>query len=143
MATTTTTTRRKTRARKTSTKSKQAQQAPATLSDFFTSAAIKGMVLLLIVAFNVVVLRNSFLKSAPTTGFTGDIELYALLYGVAISILMVIVLFQEERWDKAFCPGAIALYLDAFILILYMKWFEWLIGGWWTLWIMNVMLVFA
>ena len=137
----TTTTQRKTRTRKTkASKIEDANATPANLSDVFTSSVMKGVVLLLIVAFNVVVLRNSFIKSAPANGFTGDLELDALLYGIAISMLMVIVLFQEERWDKLLCPGAVTLYLDAFILILYMKWFEWLIGGWWSSWLMNVLL---
>lgn len=113
----------------------------AGFSDVFTSTAMKGLVLLLIMAFNVVVLKNSFLLAVPKSGFSGNAELDALLYGIAISVLMVIVLFHEERWHNAFCPGAITLYLDAVILILYTKWFEWLIGGWWSLWIMSGLMI--
>ena len=109
----------------------------AGFTEVFTSSAIKGFVLVLIVAFNVVVLKNSFLLAAPKTGFSGDAQLDALLYGIAISILMVIVLFHEEQWNDAFCPGAITLYLDAFILILYTNWFGWILGSWWTLWLMS------
>jgi hypothetical protein len=113
----------------------------AGLSDVFTSSAIKGLVLLLIVAFNVVVLKNCFLLAVPASTFSGDIQIDATLYGLAISVLMVIVLFHEEQWDNAFCPGAITLYLDALILVLYTKWFEWVIGGWWSLWFMSGLMI--
>jgi hypothetical protein len=113
----------------------------AGFSDVFTSSAMKGLVLLMIVAFNIVVLKNSFLLAAPASGFSGDVQLDALLYGFAISVLMVIVLFHEERWQNIFCPGAITLYLDAIVLILYTRWFEWLIGGWWSLWIMSGLMI--
>lgn len=111
------------------------------LSDVFTSSAMKGLVLLLILAFNVVVLKNSFLLAAPSSGFSGDVNIDATLYGIAISVLMMIVLFHEEDWDNIFCPGAITLYLDAAILILYTKWFEWLIGGWWSMWLMSGLMI--
>ena len=88
----------------------------AGFTEVFTSNTMKGIVLMLIVAFNVVVLKNSFLLTAPKSGFSGDIQLDALLYGIGISVLMVIVLFHEERWEDALCPGAMALYIDAFIL---------------------------
>lgn len=114
---------------------------PKNLADLFTSPALKGMVLLLLIVFNVMVLRNSFLLVAPSVAFLGDAQLDGLLYGIAISTIMVIVLFQEERWENVFCPGAITLYLDAFILILYMKWIDWLIGSWWTLWLMSGLLI--
>jgi hypothetical protein len=117
------------------------EPSSAGFADVFTSSAMKGLVLMLIVAFNVVVLKNSFLLAAPSNGFSGDAQLDALLYGLAISVLMVIVLFHEERWESAFCPGAITLYLDALILILYTRWFEWLIGGWWTLWLMSGLMI--
>jgi hypothetical protein len=110
-------------------------------SDVFTSELMKGLVLMLIVAFNVVVLKNCFLLTAPKGGFSGDIQLDALLYGIAISVLMVIVLFHEERWHDAFCPGAVTLYLDTMILMLYTNWFGWLIGSWWTLWVMSGLMV--
>lgn len=111
------------------------------LSDVFTSSAIKGLVLILIVAFNVTVLKNSFLMTVPDSSLSGDVQIDGLLYGLAISVLMVIVLFHEEKWHNAFCPGAITLYLDASILVLYTKWFEWLIGSWWTLWIMSGLMI--
>jgi hypothetical protein len=81
------------------------------------------------------------LLAAPKSGFSGDIQLDALLYGICISVLMVIVLFHEERWDDALCPGAITLYLDALILILYTNWFGWFLGGWWTLWFMSGLMI--
>ncbi|MCS7027735.1 MAG: hypothetical protein NZ519_03125 [Bacteroidia bacterium] len=117
------------------------ERKPKGFSDLFTSPALKGMVLLLIIVFNVMVLRNSFLLVAPAIVFSGDIQLDALLYGIAISTMMVIVLFQEENWENLFCPGAITLYLDTLILILYMKWVDWLIGSWWTLWLMGGLLI--
>ncbi|NJL15223.1 MAG: hypothetical protein HC913_20920 [Microscillaceae bacterium] len=123
--------------RKTELKSVQS----AAIADVFTSSAIKGTVLFLILAFNVLVLKNCFMLSVPESTFSGDVQLDATLYGLAISVLMVIVLFHEEQWDNAFCPGAITLYLDAVILVLYTKWFEWLIGGWWSLWLMNGLMV--
>lgn len=113
----------------------------AGFTEVFTSNTMKGVVLMLIVAFNVVVLKNSFLLTAPKSGFSGDIQLDALLYGIGISTLMVIVLFHEERWEDAFCPGAITLYLDALILVLYTNWFGWLLGSWWTLWVMSGLMV--
>ena len=113
----------------------------AGFTEVFTSSTMKGAVLLLIVAFNVVVLKNSFLLTAPKAGFTGDIHLDALLYGIGISILMVIVLFHEERWEDAMCPGAIALYVNALILILYTNWFGWLLGSWWRLWLMSGLMI--
>lgn len=113
----------------------------AGFTEVFTSNTMKGIVLMLIVAFNVVVLKNSFLLTAPKSGFSGDIQLDALLYGIGISVLMVIVLFHEERWEDALCPGAMALYIDAFILILYTNWFGWILGSWWTLWIMSGLMI--
>lgn len=120
---------------------KVSTSATADLSDVFTSSAIKGLVLILIVAFNVIVLKNSFLMAVPGSSLSGDLQVDALLYGLAISVLMVIVLFHEEKWHNAFCPGAIALYLDASILVLYTRWFEWLIGNWWTLWLMSGLMI--
>lgn len=144
MATTTqkrtTTTTRKKAAPKTAAASAIEQNGTG-LSDVFTSSAIKGLVLLLIVAFNVVVLKNCFLLAVPESTFSGDIQIDATLYGLAISVLMVIVLFHEEQWDNAFCPGAITLYLDALILVLYTKWFEWVIGSWWSLWFMSGLMI--
>jgi|GEM_PF-7104245 len=113
----------------------------AGFTEIFTSNTIKGLVLMLIVAFNVVVLKNSFLLAAPKSGFSGDIQLDALLYGICISALMVIVLFHEERWEDALCPGAMTLYLDALILVLYTNWFGWLLGAWWTLWLMSGLMI--
>lgn len=138
------TTRKKTTAstaKKRATTTKKAQDTKTGLSEVFTSSAIKGVVLLMIVAFNVIVLKNSFLIAAPSHGFSGDVQIDAVLYGIAISVLMVIVLFHEEQWHNAFCPGAITLYLDTLILVLYTKWFEWLIGGWWTLWLMSGLMI--
>lgn len=106
-------------------------------AEVFTSSALKGLVLMLIVAFNVIVLKNSFLLAVPAGAFSGDAQLDALLYGMAISVLMVIVLFHEEKWQNPFCAGAVTLYLDALILVLYMRWFEFLIGGWGTIWLMS------
>lgn len=113
----------------------------AGFTEVFTSNTMKGIVLMLIVAFNVVVLKNSFLLTAPKSGFSGDIQLDALLYGICISTLMVIVLFHEEKWEDALCPGAITLYLDALILVLYTNWFGWLLGSWWTLWVMSGLMI--
>lgn len=113
----------------------------AGFTEVFTSNTMKGIVLMMIVAFNVVVLKNSFLLTAPKSGFSGDIQLDALLYGIGISTLMVIVLFHEERWEDALCPGAITLYLDALILVLYTNWFGWLLGSWWTLWVMSGLMI--
>jgi hypothetical protein len=109
----------------------------SSFAEVFTSTALKGLVLMLIVAFNVVVLKNGFLLAVPAGAFSGDAQLDALLYGMAISVLMVIVLFHEEKWHNPFCPGAVTLYLDAVILVLYMRWFEWLIGAWGTIWLMS------
>ncbi|WP_232296836.1 hypothetical protein [Microscilla marina] len=111
------------------------------MADVFTSGATKSIVLLLIISFNVVVLRNSFLLSAPPMGFSGDIKIDALLYGLAISVLMVIILFHEDQWKNAFCPGAITLYADTLILILYMKWFEFILGKWLSMWLLSGLLI--
>ncbi|WP_299453315.1 hypothetical protein [uncultured Microscilla sp.] len=111
------------------------------MADVFTSGATKSIVLLLIISFNVVVLRNSFLLSAPPMGFSGDIKIDALLYGLAISVLMVIILFHEDQWKNAFCPGAITLYADTLILILYMKWFEFMLGKWLSMWLLSGLLI--
>lgn len=132
------TTQKRTRKKTTS---KAATVTTAPLSDVFTSSAIKGLVLMLIVAFNVIVLKNSFIMAVPESGFSGDTQLDAVLYGIAISVLMVIVLFHEEQWHNAFCPGAITLYLDASIMVLYTKWFEWLIGSWWSMWLMSGLMI--
>jgi len=136
------TTTTKSSARKSSTTSRKAA-ATATLdmADVFTSGATKSIVLLLIISFNVVVLRNSFLISAPPMGFSGDIKIDALLYGLAISVLMVIILFHENQWKNAFCPGAITLYADALILMLYMKWFEFVLGTWLSTWLLSGLLI--
>lgn len=122
-------------------KAKASSTPTASMSDVFTSGAIKGVVLVLILAFNAVILKNSFLMAVPHSSFSGNSQIDGLLYGLAISVLMAIVLFHEERWHNAFCPGAITLYLDTSILVLYTKWFEWLIGTWWTLWLMNGLMI--
>jgi hypothetical protein len=132
-----TTTRKKTEATAVSSNT----QTITGFAEVFTSSAIKGLVLILIVAFNVVVLKNSFLQAIPESKFSGDAQVDATLYGLAISVLMVIILFHEEQWHNAFCPGAITLYLDAVILVLYTKWFDWIIGGWWSLWLMSGLMI--
>ncbi|TAG91801.1 MAG: hypothetical protein EAZ20_03035 [Bacteroidetes bacterium] len=119
------------------TTNKKRSSLDSSFAEVFTSSALKGLVLLLIVAFNVIVLKNSFLLAVPAGAFSGDAQLDALLYGMAISVLMVIVLFHEEKWQNPFCAGAVTLYLDALILVLYMRWFEFLIGGWGTIWLMS------
>ncbi len=119
------------------TTNKKRSSIDSSFAEVFTSSALKGLVLLLIVAFNVIVLKNSFLLAVPAGSFSGDAQLDALLYGMAISVLMVIVLFHEEKWQNPFCAGAVTLYLDALILVLYMRWFEFLIGGWGTIWLMS------
>ena len=136
------TTTAKSSARKSSTTSRKvAATATLDMADVFTSGATKSIVLLLIISFNVVVLRNSFLISAPPMGFSGDIKIDALLYGLAISVLMVIILFHETQWKNAFCPGAITLYADALILMLYMKWFEFVLGTWLSTWLLSGLLI--
>ncbi|EAY26187.1 hypothetical protein M23134_02519 [Microscilla marina ATCC 23134] len=143
---------RKTQQKKTTRKTSMAKKSvtpkkktpPVTtidMADVFTSGATKSIVLLLIISFNVVVLRNSFLLSAPPMGFSGDIKIDALLYGLAISVLMVIILFHEDQWKNAFCPGAITLYADTLILILYMKWFEFILGKWLSMWLLSGLLI--
>lgn len=127
--------------KKTSPAAKKKSQGSAGLTEVFTSSAIKGLVLLLIVAFNVVVLKNSFLLAVPTSSFSGDAQVDGILYGLAISVLMVIILFHEEQWHNALCPGAITLYLDTLILVLYTKWFDWLIGGSMSLWLMSGIMI--
>lgn len=133
------------RTKSTSTRKKSKASAnsvpTASMSDVFTSGAVKGLVLVLILAFNAIILKNSFLMAVPHGSFSGNSQIDGLLYGLAISVLMAIVLFHEEKWHNAFCPGAITLYLDTSILVLYTKWFEWLIGSWWTLWLMNGLMI--
>ncbi len=124
--------------KKPSTKPKQPSSAT---QDIFMSSFTKGLVLVLILIFNVMVLKQSFLQVAPDHGFSGDIEIDAILYGIAISILMLIILFHEENWQNPWCPGAITLYLDAIILVLYTRWFHWFLGEWGTLWLMRGILV--
>lgn len=139
------TTQKRTKSTSTSTRKKsrsKASSAPtASMSDVFTSGTVKGIVLILILAFNAIILKNSFLMAIPHSAFSGNSHIDGLLYGLAISVLMAIVLFHEERWHNAFCPGAITLYLDTCILVLYTKWFEWLIGTWWSLWLMNGLMI--
>lgn len=136
------TTRKTSTAKKSVTpKKKSTPIATIDMADVFTSGATKSIVLLLIISFNVVVLRNSFLLSAPPMGFSGDIKIDALLYGLAISVLMVIILFHEDQWKNAFCPGAITLYADTLILILYMKWFEFILGKWLSMWLLSGLLI--
>jgi hypothetical protein len=136
------TTRKTSTAKKSVTpKKKSTPTATIDMADVFTSGATKSIVLLLIISFNVVVLRNSFLLSAPPMGFSGDIKIDALLYGLAISVLMVIILFHEDQWKNAFCPGAITLYADTLILILYMKWFEFILGKWLSMWLLSGLLI--
>ncbi|TAF64952.1 MAG: hypothetical protein EAZ55_09840 [Cytophagales bacterium] len=109
----------------------------ADFAELFTSRAFKGLVLLLIICFNMVVLRNSFLLLSPSLSLSGDRQLDALLYGVSMSMLMVIILFHEEQWENMLCPGAFVLYIDAAILILYMNWLGWLLGSSITVWILT------
>lgn len=108
--------------------------------DIFTSQLTKGVVLVLILVFNVLVFKKCFLMVAPQHGFSGDLQLDGLLYGIAMALLMVIILFHEEDWHNVFCPGAITLYVNTLILIMYTRWFEWLIGAWGTLWLMRGLL---
>jgi hypothetical protein len=86
-------------------------------------------------------LKNSFVLAAPARGFSGSLQTDGILYGIAISILMVIILFHEEHWENVFCPGAITLYINALILMLYTKWFDGLIGNWWSVWVMSGLLI--
>lgn len=111
------------------------------LEVLFTSHSIKGIVLFLIIAFNILVLKNSFLLALPESRFTGDAQIDAIFYGIAIAILMVIILFHEKNWNNMFCPGAITLYLNTTVLILYLRWFDWALGHWWTLWALSGTLI--
>jgi hypothetical protein len=106
----------------------------------FTSQFMKGLVLVLIILFNMLILRNSFLLLSPDIKLSGDMGLDAILYGISIAVLMVIILFHEEQWDNLLCPGAFVLYFNAFLLILYMNWFGWLMGQAVTLWLMGGLL---
>ena len=101
---------------------------PAPIEEVFTSNGIKGLVLLLIIAFNVVILKNSFALVIQRESFSGNPELDGFLYGFAISVLMVIILFHEKNWQNALCPGAITLYINAMILILYTRWMDIFLG---------------
>ncbi len=131
------------RPEKTVSKSRKMRHEAGSPQDLFTSGFLKGVVLLMIVSFNAMVLKNSFLWVHPSQGFSGNMELDALLYGIGISIMMVVILFHEESWNKAFCPGAITLYLNALILVLYTHWFDWMLGEWWTKWLMSGLLTFT
>ncbi len=112
------------------------------ISDIFTSSFVKGIVLFLIIAFNVVLLKNCFLLTVSTRqNFSGNTELDAFLYGLAISMLMTIVLFHEENWQNGFCAGAMTLYINLAILMLYTRLFEFLIGVWWSLWLMSSLVI--
>jgi len=110
-------------------------------AELFTSRLMKGVVLTLFIFFNALVLRNSFLILSPTLSLSGDMHWDGMIYGLAISMLMVIILFHEERWDNWFCPGAVVLYLDSLILMLYMNWFGWLIGQAMALWLLGGLMV--
>ncbi|EAY26709.1 hypothetical protein [Microscilla marina] len=137
----TTTRQTKTEKPKASAKKVNPTKADIPLEDVFTANATKGLVLLLIMAFNVTTLRNSFLLVAPKIGFSGNLTLDAWLYGFAMSVLMIIILFHEENWNKAFCPGAIVLYVNALVLTLYMKWFDFMLGEWLAKWLLSGMLI--
>lgn len=120
----------------------QKNQSPdVPLADVFTATATKGLVLLMIMAFNVITLRNSFLLVAPNMKFSGSVEIDALLYGFAMSVLMIIILFHEEDWNKALCPGAVTLYVNTLVLILYMKWLDFVLGTWLAQWLLSGLLI--
>lgn len=114
---------------------------PAPFEAFFTSGGLKGMVLLLIMAFNVAVLKNSYQLAVPETRLLGEAQADAWLYGLAIAVLMVVVLFHENHWENAWCPGAITLYLNLGILMLYLKWLDKFLGGLWSLWLLSGLLM--
>jgi hypothetical protein len=108
------------------------------IADIFTSGFMKGVVLFLIVAFNVVLLKNCFLMTISTKqNFSGNTELDAFLYGLAISMLMTIVLFHEENWQNGFCAGAMTLYSNLIILMLYIGFFDGIIGKAGSVWAMS------
>lgn len=130
----------KNQTRKNQTRKNQAK-TEVPLADVFTANATKGLVLLMIMAFNVTTLRNSFLMVAPKMGFSGSIEIDALLYGFAMSVLMIIILFHEEDWNRVFCPGAVVLYVNTLVLILYMKWLDFILGVWLTKWFLSGLLI--
>lgn len=130
----------KSQTRKNQTKKHQ-PKTEVPLADVFTANATKGLVLLMIMAFNVTTLRNSFLMVAPKMGFSGSIEIDALLYGFAMSVLMIIILFHEEDWNRIFCPGAVVLYVNTLVLILYMKWLDFVLGVWLTKWFLSGLLI--
>lgn len=112
------------------------------ISDIFTSGFVKGIVLFLIISFNVVLLKNCFLLTISTRqNFSGNTDVDAFLYGLAISMLMTIVLFHEENWQNGFCAGAMTLYINLMILVLYMGMFDFMIGAWWSLWAMSGLIV--
>jgi hypothetical protein len=117
-------------------------QVRLTPQDIFLSGFTKAVVLLMMMTFNVIILKNSFLLVAPKQGFSGNIAVDALLYGMGISVLMVIILFQEEHWENRLCPGSVTLYLDAFIMMLYMRWFDAFIGISRSLWLLSGLLTF-
>ena len=63
------------------------------------------------------------------------------MYGFAISVLMIIILFHEEDWNKAFCPGAVTLYVNTLVLVLYMKWLDFVLGVWLAQWLLSGLLI--
>lgn len=116
-------------------------QTSGTLEVFFTSNALKGLVLFSLLSFNTLVLKNSFLLVMPEGRLSGNAQIDATLYGIAIAVLMVIILFHEQNWANTFCPGAITLYINLAILVFYLKWLEWLMGAWWSLWALSGLLI--
>lgn len=112
------------------------------LQQIFTSRYMKVVAFMLIIGFNIVVLKNSFLLISPSVSLLGDTTMDAWLYGFAITILMVIILFHEENWESMFCPGAITLYFNISVLVLYLGWVDGLLGRDWVLWWMGGLLSF-
>ncbi len=112
------------------------------VADIFMSGFMKSVVLFLIVAFNVVLLKNCFLMTISTRqNFSGNVELDAFLYGLAISMLMTIVLFHEENWQNGFCAGAMTLYINLLLLMLYIGFFEGILGVGGSVWAMSGLVV--
>lgn len=112
------------------------------LQEMFTSKYMKVVAFILIIGFNVVVLRNSFLLVSPSVSILGDSSMDAWFYGFAITILMVIILFHEENWESMFCPGALTLYFNISVLVLYLGWMDGFLGRDWVLWFLGGLLSF-
>lgn len=94
----------------------------------FTSKLVQGLCFLSIKVLNVNVLYNAYVSLGMASM---DHNTDAWIFSIALNTIMCRLVIREQDWSNALCPGAIVLYLDLIIDILYFGALNFIIGEWW------------